>query len=147
MTKVAFDRVVYQEYVDRFNFRDTLPAHALMFYALNAGAMMEAQPQVLNIDKDIPVYYKNMFKTTAIIYGVDPHDMVKHWDEVDRILLLEGCKIIENTLIRNGGLLIHTIDQYETQAREDEEKQIWREMGKKKFYKKGGLLLPKGTKQ
>lgn len=134
--KVAFNRVVYLDYVRDYKMRDELPVHALMNYALNAGSLRESQPKVFTKDEDITIYYKNLFKATMLIYGVDGYAALRQWPEVDRILALENLPAITETNIRNGGIISHKLASYDDGTDFDEED------FKPKGYTKGGIILP-----
>lgn len=77
-----------------------------MNYALKVGLLEEQVAGVYEGDKDRPINYRNLMRTIATLYDVEPSVMVKFWPNVDMVFLKMGQKLVSSGVARQVGSII-----------------------------------------
>ena len=85
----------YVDFVEKYSFPKEAPAHALMNYALQLGYILE-HPDLANAEllQKSNMNTDGVLKTNALIYNVQPSEMVKYWQDVDRMIQTLGLRPI-----------------------------------------------------
>lgn len=88
----------YDTVVKEYGMPDEAPYHALLNYALKIGALHEDRegPQISGT-KHQPINYAEVMKSTAIMYGVRPEEMVQCWGAIDIIIMAANLKPLPAT--------------------------------------------------
>ena len=88
--------------------------HALWYYyviARNAFETNEEEPIVLEGDEDPVNDYTQIFTSVATLYGVQPEEMVKYWDNIDN-----QCRLLRLPLMgKSEKLRMNSVPEVRTQ--------------------------------
>ncbi len=84
---ITFEPIIYTKYcIPKGFLANTRACQALFFYATRAKHVYDTHvknPVVLEGDEDPPYDLRQLFKSVALMYGVEPEEMVKYWSNVD----------------------------------------------------------------
>jgi len=97
---MQIDVPFYSFLCDEISFPQFAEAHGLLTYALNVGQVREENEVRYEKDQTPETNWRQAFKTTAMLYNVEPDIMVKFWPIVDAALQYLELKSIEGTELR-----------------------------------------------
>jgi hypothetical protein len=97
-TRVQLNAPIYNNFVQDYNMKDTLPCHALCFYAYQVGTLLENLETHIEGEANAPHDFIQLLKSTAYLYKVEIDHMLSYWPEIDRVFDAFALKRIPNEL-------------------------------------------------